>query len=413
VCKSSACAISKCNSGYADCDKSVKDGCEVVLASDINACGACGNVCKKPTNGSVACNAGQCETTCNAGYTACTGGCCVTPPALGTMDSGDRFNCAITSTGGVKCWGYNTNGKLGTGATSGSIQPTPASVTGLTNIVQVSTGREHACALSAGGGVMCWGSNYNDQLGTTGTMSATPVQVTGLTSGVRQVGAGHIFTCALMTTGGVKCWGTQALGNGTTAATSTPVDVTGITDAVMISTGYSHACALLSSGAVRCWGDVINPVATTPIDITSLGTNVKAIASGQANLVALMNDGTVQKGSTGYSTVTMAAVSGLSNVSFVTSDYEHSCAVSSGAAMCWGNNSYLQLGVTGTQTGVVTVTNLGSGVATIHAGDWHTCAVLTTGGIRCWGRADEGELGDGQTPTANEMVSTPATVLGF
>jgi alpha-tubulin suppressor-like RCC1 family protein len=244
-------------------------------------------------------------------------------------------------------------------------------------------------------------------------MSATPVQVTGLTSGVRQVGAGHIFSCALMTSGGVKCWGTTALGNGTTTATTTPVDVTGITDAVMISTGYSHACALLSSGAVKCWGDVISPVASTPIDITSLGTNVKAIASGQTNLVALMNDGTVQKGNTGYSSVTMAAVSGLSNVTFINSDYEHSCAVSSGAAMCWGNNSYLQLGVTGSPTGVVTVTNLGSGVATIHAGDWHTCAVLTTGGIRCWGRADEGELGDGKTPTSNEMVSTPATVLGF
>ena len=69
-------------------------------------------------------------------------------------------------------------------------------------------GDTFSCALSSSGGVVCWGSNAYGQLGDgTTTDRLTPVQVSGLASGVRAIGAGAYHTCALLTGGAVRCWG--------------------------------------------------------------------------------------------------------------------------------------------------------------------------------------------------------------
>ena len=159
--------------------------------------------------------------------------------------SAEGHSCALTTSGGVMCWGLNSFGKLGDGTTVN--RSTPADVVGLTiGAASVSVGGAHTCALTTSGGVKCWGHNAQGQLGdgtTTGFISVTPVDVVGLTSGVTAISAGETYTCALTTSGGVMCWGRNAtgqLGDGTTTDRDTPVDVTGFLGALTLIPGVSR-----------------------------------------------------------------------------------------------------------------------------------------------------------------------------
>ena len=151
----------------------------------------------------------------------------------------------MTNAGGVKCWGDNEYGQLGDGTTTDRL--TPVEVSGPTSdVMMVAAGKYHTCAVTNVGGVKCWGKNDNGQLGDgTTTQRLTPVDVSGLTSGVTAIAASWFRTCAVTNAGGVKCWGAGYLGDGMTAQRLTPVDVSGLTSGVTaIAAGIFNTCVV-------------------------------------------------------------------------------------------------------------------------------------------------------------------------
>lgn len=355
---------------------------------------------------------------------------------IAQVSSGNSHTCALTTTGGVKCWGWNESGQIGD-STTRTERPTPVDVTGLgSGVTAISAGRYFSCALTTTGGVKCWGMNVHGELGDgTTTNRSAPVEVTGLTSGVTAISAGGYHACALMTAGGVKCWGwndTGQLGDDTESTRTTPVDVVGLGSGVAaIAAGSWHTCALTDPGGVKCWGSngsgILGNGETdnrrTPVDVVGLDNGVTAIATGYYQTCALTTAGGVKcwgangSGNVGDGTttdrLTPVDVVGLgSDVTAIDSGAMHTCArTTAGGVKCWGSNSRGQVG-DGTEvakSSPVDVVGLGNGVAAIGIGRSHSCAVTTTGEVKCWGDNGQDQLGD----STGGIQRTPADVAGL
>ena len=167
---------------------------------------------------------------------------------------GSSHACAVRSTGSVVCWGSNEYGQLGDGTTADRHSPQP--VDGMTDAVGIAAGSTHSCARRATGAVVCWGRNSFGELGdgtTQSRLTATPVA--GLGDAVELTVGGH-RTCARRTGGSVMCWGFGQLGDGSDNWSPRPVAVSGLSDAVEISsTSWAHSCARRATGVVVCWGN--------------------------------------------------------------------------------------------------------------------------------------------------------------
>lgn len=292
---------------------------------------------------------------------------------VASLGLGQHHSCAVTSSGGVKCWGHNGNGQLGIGSSGDMLSPVDVPAVNA-QIVQVVAGHQHTCALTASGGVKCWGWNGYGQLGDgTTTNKNLPVDVVGLTSGVKQIAASFGYTCALLETGRVKCWGINEhgqLGRGNNANSSVPADVSGLTSGVAsISAGRYSPCAVTTTGAAKCWGHN---------GWGDLGTGTNASSNVPVDVLGLQ-----------------------SGVAKMTGGEGHNCAVMvNGALKCWGRNEQGQLGigVTGNRNTPQDVIGLTANVSSVTAGmHQSTCAVIDGSGVKCWGYNGNGQLGDGTT----------------
>jgi alpha-tubulin suppressor-like RCC1 family protein len=219
--------------------------------------------------------------------------------------------------------------------------------------------------------------------GTT-TASNSPVQVTGITT-ASAVAVGRHHSCALLQDQSIKCWGRDNFGQlgddaAVTATATTPVAVSGISTAIGIDTKVDHTCALLGDKTVKCWGNN---------------------SGGQ-----LGDNSTTNR-------MTPVAVGSLSTVANIAVGEMHSCAIlANGEGRCWGQNTYGQLGNNSTTSSntPVTVSNL-SGATAIDLGNNHGCAIVTNNQLNCWGRNDFGQAGGGgQVPAAVSFNTSDTSV---
>ncbi|MCP3974408.1 MAG: hypothetical protein GY720_07940 [bacterium] len=263
----------------------------------------------------------------------------------------------------------------------------------------VANGGVHSCALFGEGEMRCWGTNDFGQLGQGNT---TPIGATVLPRDVSpislgtpavQAAAGSGHTCALLESGALRCFGfngygqlglghTLAVGDSELPTDEDEIDLGGI--AIAIATGSYHSCAILNTGTLRCWGD--NTYGQLGYGNTeAIGDNEAPSAAGDIPLDE--------------------------EVLEVAGGGGHTCALlDSGNIRCWGDNVYGQLGLGHTDAigddepiaDAAGYVELGGLATTIAVGQAHSCAVLESGNVRCWGLNSSGQLGYGNTDTIGD-----------
>jgi len=271
-------------------------------------------------------------------------------------------------------------------------------------IDKIATSRTHTCAILMDRTVKYWD--------TSGVVTLIPDIANGI-----DISVGTDFSCAIVgaapadTSGSTKCWGKGSqgqLGNGVNGDSVSPVVVVGLTQAIQIASHAGHSCAVLSTGHVKCWGDNSSG---------QLGNN----STANSNLPVAV----IRLGPDDYS-LTPSTTKGFQ----VAVGEAHSCArvsTSSGSAglgvKCWGatNAGELGNGAAFCQVGTIcepkspngtpqSVSSMSS-ASFLAAGGHHSCVILISGGVRCWGAGSSGQLGNGLTNHSNVPV-TPTGLSG-
>jgi alpha-tubulin suppressor-like RCC1 family protein len=233
--------------------------------------------------------------------------------------------------------------------------------------------------LLADGTIRAFGTNVYGELGNgaTATYQRTPVTVSGIANAVAvaagglygNVTGGDKFSLALLSDGTIKAWGDNTygqLGNGTTTASTIPVTVSGITNAVAIAAGPSHALALLSDGTIKAWGDntygQLGDGTTTSPRLTPVTVCNTGATAGTCDSNPLTNAVALAAGGTSWSDSSFALLS-------------------DGTIKAWGSNGNGKLGdgTTTTRTTPVTVCNTGAVAGTCDSNPLTGVAAIAPG----------------------------------
>jgi alpha-tubulin suppressor-like RCC1 family protein len=331
--------------------------------------------------------------------------------------AGANHTCALLEDGRVRCWGEGSI--LGYGDVAGThIGPNvgddePPTAVGFVEIgesvEQLTAGYEHTCALLSRGAVRCWGAGNQGALGH-GSRDwigddETPASIgdVPLEGRVLQIAAGANYSCALIDGGSVRCWGRGYEAAGTIVISDATFERYGLTPAltgegvpsepidiggkvVQLAAGASHTCALLEVGSVRCWGSGADG-RLGYVDEADVGDDETPAEAGDV------------------------AVGG--SVRQIAAGASQTCAVLDGGALrCWGFGWDGRLGYgrrenvgddeTPASAGDVDV---GGPVRAVALRGTMSCALLETGGVRCWGPG--AGLHRDPTPIQNVRVSAP------
>jgi alpha-tubulin suppressor-like RCC1 family protein len=338
------------------------------------------------------------------------------------LAGGGNFSLALLANGTVMAWGFNEQGELGNGDTSGPercgtppvtfpCSTVPIPVPGLANVVAIAAGGEHSLALLANGTVMAWGRNDFGELGngdtsgpercgappSTRACSTVPIPVPGLAN-VVAIAAKGSSNLALLANGTAMAWGFDSqgqAGEGTGSQSGCicvdrPIAVPGVSGAMAVSVGSDSGYALLADGTVKAWG---------------------ANEEGQLGVGAISPD-------VGCACLGPVSVSGLAGVKALAGGGAHGLAtLSNGNVQAWGLGGAGQLGngnipttLCGCSPSPGPVSGL-SGPQAISGGGLYSLALLADGSVEAWGENSLGQLGDG-TGTQRNLPGAVGGISG-
>lgn len=364
---------------------------------------------------------------CSACPTSCYGGVCNGKDVV-QIEAGGSFACALNKAGEVWCWGADDRGQLGVGhagdAMCGSTacQSTAVKVASLTNAIAIGAGDTSACAVLADHSVWCWGENTHGTLGhdkgldTTcgaGVCNASPVQIAGFQAKAVAVSDRH--ACAITTDDKISCWGENdlgQLGSGIVDAggsiTPTPTGALPAAATKIVLPGAAAFACALSQHEAYCWGG--NGVNQDPIGNQNTVGNVAPCGGGSGYCVVnpLPVENILVNGTASYPTAEA--------VTDITHGGAAGCMVQNVPPFeieCWGDNPYCTNAAVDINSrsafvnyAVPAIDGTGvslddAGVSAVAGKYHHFCAIDASHGVRCWGSADLGQLGDGSFATTD------------
>lgn len=255
----------------------------------------------------------------------------------------------------------------------------------LNDALQIAVGNGFACAVRAGGSVVCWGQYFRGQLGflpdgglgVQGTDYLPHAFTVPGVSGIRSIAAGDSHACAVDANGHVWCWGSNSWGQLGEAVTNPPLETTavasnlGVGGAIDVSAGDECSCAVIQGASVafvQCTGsNASGQLGATPADS---GAPVTMPLPVSAHAPAV---------------VTSSSFNSPHTVVLDTAGNAFGAGDNDGGSLGAFNNS-VPAAIPGLSS---------SNVLQVATGPTHTCAILTDGTVQCIGTNQTGQLGRG------------------
>lgn len=371
--------------------------CGTHCAADdsVTECGALCSLC--PDNGGLAtCVQNACSFTCGANQARCQGQCVAesnTQCGASCLDCGVGASCLAG-----RCELQCPAGEVGVGGRC---------VKGR----EIEAGLFHAC-VRHDGGVVCWGPGSTGALGSGPYDGGRAPRFVSNLGEVASLALGDNFSCAHLPSGAVRCWGDNQfgqVGNGGSQAAFTPA-LTLAGNVTTLTAGARHACVSFDDAGTSCWGngsagqlgDGLTALGVRSPQPTKLDAGAVALFAGDDAVWAVLADGGQWfwgNDSLTYAPSPRALTVTDGGLRQVVAGANHACAIraDTGGLECWGRGLEGELGypvATATAQPVRPVPGLGP-VLDVCTGLNFSCALIPDGGVRCFGAGGSGELGSG------------------
>lgn len=362
-----------------------------------------------------------------------------------------RHTCVLTTNGEVECWGLNAFGRLGDGTLVKRVAPSKVVFPDGVRITALSKGlAAHTCGIDQDRALWCWGLNTHGQLGTFDlSRTEVAVRVRGLDRPVTAVVTTEHSTCALAD-GSVWCWGDNTnavLGQQTDRLVGVnlpgsviPLEVPGLDEVTRLIAGGNHLCVLRRDGAMLCWGDNkygqlgigADDQTVEPRSVVGLTGRVVDVALGQSHTCVLVEGGSVTcwganqhdqlgfqqeivPGEVPFTSEPTRSVALPGATGALSAGRYFSCAtLVDGSVWCWGkvrsDEDDPSAVVTDDDRSVPSMVEGANGASGVDSGSRHLCWIVSGGGLRCAGKDDDGQIGNGPDEIP-ELVALP--VVGY